>query len=46
MRAQRAQRVLIALVVAFGISVTIATVTTIRQVHIAASSVARPITRI
>jgi hypothetical protein len=42
----RAQRVLIALIVAFGITATIAVVTTIRQVHIAASSAARPITRI
>jgi hypothetical protein len=42
----RAQRVLIALIVAFGITATIAVVTTIRQVHIAASSTARPITRI
>jgi len=41
-----AQRILIALIVAFGISATIAAVTTIRQIHIAASSVARPVTRI
>jgi hypothetical protein len=46
MRAQGAQRVLIALVVAFAVTATIAAVTTIRQVHIAASSVARPVTRI
>jgi hypothetical protein len=42
----RAQRVLIALIVAFGITATIATVTTIRQVHIASSPIAKPITRI
>ena len=41
----RAQSVLIALVVAFAVTATIAAVTTIRQVHIA-SSMARPITRI
>jgi hypothetical protein len=41
----RAHRVLIALVVAFAVTATIAAVTTIRQVHIA-SSVARPVTRI
>jgi hypothetical protein len=41
----RAQSVLIALVVAFAVTATIAAVTTIRQVHIA-SSAARPVTRI
>ena len=46
MRAQQPQRVLIALVVAFGVTATIATVTTIRQVHMAASSTSRPVTRI
>ena len=37
------QRVLIALIVAFGISAMMATATTIRQVHIAASSISQPI---
>jgi hypothetical protein len=45
MGAQGARRVLIALIVAFAVTATIAAVTTIRQVHIA-SSVARPVTRI
>lgn len=40
------QRVLIALIVAFGITASIATVTTIRQIQIAASSVPHPVTRI
>jgi len=45
MGAKRAQRVLIALVIAFAVTATLATVTTIRQVHIA-SSTARPVTHI
>jgi coenzyme F420-reducing hydrogenase gamma subunit len=46
MRVQRAERILIALVVAFGVCAAIAAVTTIRQVHHVASSVTRPVTRI
>ncbi len=41
-----ARRVLIGLIIAFGISVTVATVTTIRQVHMASSSVSQPIRHI
>jgi hypothetical protein len=41
----RARGALIAFMVAFGVSVTIAAVTTIRQVHIGESSVSQPITR-
>jgi hypothetical protein len=37
------QRVLIALIIAFGISAMMATATTIRQVHIAASPISQPI---
>jgi len=36
------RRILITLVVSFGISVFMATATTIRQVHIAASSISQP----
>ena len=36
------RRILIALVISFGISVFMATATTIRQVHIAASSISQP----
>ena len=45
MRAQRVQLALIALVVAFGVSASIAAVTKIRQLQHEASTVARPITR-
>ena len=44
MGAQRAQRVLIGLIVAFGITASIAAVTTIRQVHMQTSSLARHVT--
>ncbi|WP_283805851.1 hypothetical protein [Bradyrhizobium sp. ARR65] len=40
------RRALIGLMIAFGISATIAAVTTIRQVHMASSSASPPITRI
>jgi hypothetical protein len=41
-----ARRALIALMIAFGISATVAAVTTIRQVHIVGSSTSRPATGI
>ncbi len=41
-----ARRALIVLMIAFGISATVAAVTTIRQVHIAGSSSSRAVTGI
>jgi hypothetical protein len=41
-----ARRVLIALLVAFGVTVAIAAATTIRQVQLAAASMPHPVTRI